>query len=1044
VNFSTWAINRPVPVIVLFIALTVAGIVGLNRLGIQDRPDLDIPTVTVTVNYPGVPPTQMETEVTRKIEDSVATVNGIDHIHSTITDGNSLTTIEFQLDRNTQQAVDDVRDAVSRIRTTLPAEIEDPIVSRITTAGGAILTYGVSSPTMSTTELSWFVDLTVSRELSSIPGMGAVSRVGGVDREIRVDLDPDALNALGTTAGDISHQLKRIQVELPGGEARVGNQEQSVRTVATAESVQDLAALPILLPDNRSVRLDAMAIVRDQAAEQRSLALLDGKPIVGFSVTRSVGASAVGVADATEAAVARLQAKYPNIQIKEVSNTIDYVRESYKDSMQMLLEGAVLAIIVVWLFLRDWRATFVSAIALPLSVIPTFWALNYIAGFSLNIMTMLALSLVVGILVDDAIVEVENIVRHLRMGKPPLQAAREAVIEIGLAVVATSMTLCAVFVPVAFMPGIPGKFFKHFAFTATVAVLCSLLVARLLTPMMAAYMMKPHGKEETDGPMKLRYLEFVKWCLTHRWKVLGAATVFFFASLGLLPFMSTGLAPPGEYGFSVVNIELPPGSTIDQTRAVAEAVRVRMTTFPDIVSTFTTVGAGQSNGFGPAANGDVRKATLTMQLQPHSKRKLTETELERKASVLLQDIPGVRLSFGSGGFGEKLQISLAGDDPDRLTAAAQQVQRELRGTGLANVTSTASLVQPEIVIQPDPNRSAELGVSTEALSSATRIATSGDIAASLAKFNLPDRQVPIRVRLNDAARRDIERIRSMLVPGRAGLVPLENIAKVSFGAGPQSIERYDRSRNVTISADLGGQPLGDVLKRVNKLPTLANLPPGVERGQTGDAERFKELFTGFLMAMAVGILAIYAVLVLLFHDFLQPLTILGALPQSIGGAFIALMLFWQGRLELPSLIGILMLMGIVTKNSILLVEYAVMARNERGLSRTEALLDACSKRARPIVMTTIAMIAGMFPVAAGFSADPSFRAPMGIAVIGGLITSTALSLFVVPTIYTVVDDWREWLARKFKRAAAEPGARNAGRLPAAASAHESASARESA
>jgi multidrug efflux pump subunit AcrB len=416
VNFSTWAINRPVPVIVLFIALTVAGIVGLNRLGIQDRPDLDIPTVTVTVNYPGVPPTQMETEVTRKIEDSVATVNGIDHIHSTITDGNSLTTIEFQLDRNTQQAVDDVRDAVSRIRTTLPAEIEDPIVSRITTAGGAILTYGVSSPTMSTTELSWFVDLTVSRELSSIPGMGAVSRVGGVDREIRVDLDPDALNALGTTAGDISHQLKRIQVELPGGEARVGNQEQSVRTVATAESVQDLAALPILLPDNRSVRLDAMAIVRDQAAEQRSLALLDGKPIVGFSVTRSVGASAVGVADATEAAVARLQAKYPNIQIKEVSNTIDYVRESYKDSMQMLLEGAVLAIIVVWLFLRDWRATFVSAIALPLSVIPTFWALNYIAGFSLNIMTMLALSLVVGILVDDAIVEVENIVRHLRMG----------------------------------------------------------------------------------------------------------------------------------------------------------------------------------------------------------------------------------------------------------------------------------------------------------------------------------------------------------------------------------------------------------------------------------------------------------------------------------------------------------------------------------------------------------------------------------------------------------------------------------------------------
>lgn len=1016
-NFSTWAIRRPVPVIVLFIALTVAGIVGLNKLGIQDRPDLDIPTVTVTVNYPGVPPSQLETEVTRKIEDSIATVNGIDHIHSTITDGNSMTTIEFQLDRDTQQAVDDVRDAVSRIRTTLPNDIEDPIVSRITTAGSPVLTYGVYSPTMSTAELSWFVDLTVSRELSSIPGMGSVGRVGGVDREIRVDLDPDALNALGTTAGDISHQLKRIQVELPGGEGRVGNQEQNVRTVATVASVQDLASLPILLPDNRSVPLDAMASVRDQAAEQRSLALLDGKPIVGFSVTRAVGASAVGVADATEKVIAELRTKFPKIEIKEVSNTVNYVRESYKDSMQMLLEGALLAIIVVWLFLRDWRATFVSAIALPLSVLPTFWALNYMVGYSLNIMTMLALSLVVGILVDDAIVEVENIVRHLRMGKSPLVAANDAVIEIGLAVVATSMTLCAVFVPVAFMPGIPGKFFKQFAFTATVAVLCSLLVARLLTPMMAAHMMKAHGQEEKDGPIKIRYLAWVRWCLDHRKIVLTGATLFFVASLALVPFMSTGLAPPGDYGYSVVNVELPPGSTLEQTRDVAEVVRKRMMTFPDIVSAFTTVGSSQSNGFGPAASGDVRKGSLTMQLQPHSKRKLSQTQLESRASALLHDIPGVRISFGSGGFGEKLQVSLAGDDPDRLTAAAQAAEREIRGAGLVDVTSTASLVQPEIMIQPDPARAAELGVSTETLSAATRIATSGDIAASLAKFNLPDRQVPIRVRLNDAARGDIERIRSMLVPGRAGLVPLENIASVSFGAGPQSIERYDRSRNVTISADLSGQPLGDVLKRVNQLPSLAHLPEGVERGQTGDAERMKELFSGFLAAMAIGILSIYAVLVLLFHDFVQPLTILGALPQSIGGAFIALIAAGIG-LELPSLIGILMLMGIVTKNSILLVEYAVMARQEHGLSRVDALIDACSKRARPIVMTTIAMIAGMFPVAAGFSADPSFRAPMGIAVIGGLITSTALSLFVVPTVFTVLDDWREWVGRKFNRKSA--------------------------
>ncbi len=1013
-NFATWSIGRPVPVIVLFVALTVAGIVGFNKLGIQDRPDLDIPTVTVTVNYPGVPPTQLETEVTRKIEDSVATVTGIDHIRSTVTDGSSQTTIEFQLDRNTQQAVDDVRDAVSRIRTNLPPEMEDPIISRITTAGSPVLTYGVYSSAMSEEELSWFVDLTVSRELSSIEGMGSVKRVGGVDREIRVDLDPDALNALGTTAGDISRQLKRIQVELPGGEARVGGQEQSVRTVATASSIQDLAALPILLPDNRTVRLDAIASVRDQSAEQRSLALLDGKPIVGFSVTRAVGASAVGVADGTQDAIKRLSAKYPKIQFRQVSDTVNYVRESYKDSMLMLVEGAILAIIVVWAFLRDWRATFVSAIALPLSIVPTFWALNYVVGYSLNIMTMLALSLVVGILVDDAIVEVENIVRHLRMGKPPLKAAADAVTEIGLAVIATSMTLCAVFIPVAFMPGIAGKFFKQFAFTATVAVLCSLLVARLLTPMMAAHMMKAHATDEKDGRFKLRYLEAVKWCLGHRMIVLTAATLFFVASLGLLPFMSTGLASPGDYGFSIVNVELPPGATLEQTRSVAEEVRARMRMFPDVVSTFTTVGTTQSNGFGPVGSGDVRKATLTMQLRPHSKRALSETELERRASLALRDIPGVRLSFGSGGFGEKVQVSLAGDDADRLDTVAQAAAREMSAAGLVNVTSTASLVQPEIMIEPNPERAAELGVPTEILSSATRIATSGDIAASLAKFNLPDRQVPIRVRLNDKARGDIESIRSMLVPGRAGLVPLENIARVSFGAGPQSVQRYDRSRNVTISADLGGQPLGDMLAKVDKLPTLAHLPDDVQRAPTGDADLMKKLFSGFIAAMAVGILAIYAVLVLLFHDFLQPLTILGALPQSIGGAFIALMLCGHG-LELPSLIGILMLMGIVTKNSILLVEYAVMARSEHGMSRTDALIDACSKRARPIVMTTIAMIAGMLPVAAGFSADPSFRSPMGIAVIGGLVTSTGLSLFVIPTIYTVLDDWREWLVRKIKR-----------------------------
>jgi multidrug efflux pump subunit AcrB len=687
--------------------------------------------------------------------------------------------------------------------------------------------------------------------------------------------------------------------------------------------------------------------------------------------------------------------------------------------MKMLLEGSVLAIIVVIFFLKDWRATVVSAIALPLSVLPTFWVLHYMFGYTLNVMTMLALSLVVGILVDDAIVEVENIVRHLRNGKTPIKAAEEAVQEIGLAVIATSATLCAVFLPVAFMPGIPGKFFKQFAVATTTAVLASLLVARLLTPMMAAHMMKAHHEPEQDGRLKLWYLRTVRLCIDRRWTTLGVATAFFLLSLSLLKFMSTGLVPPGNYGFSVVQVELAPGSTLRETAAVAEEVRNRLARFPDVVRVYTTVGAAGSNGFQSTA-GSVRKATLTVQLQPHDKQTRSQSEFEQEASQALRNLPGVRLSFGTGGFGEKLQISLAGDDPNLLASVAQAVERDVREAGLANVTSSASLVQPEIVIQPVPERAAELGVSTEALSAATRIATGGDVSMNLPKFNLPERQVPIRVRLNDEARGDIERIRSMLVPGRAGLVPLENIANVSFGAGPTSIERFDRSRNVTVSADLGGKPLGDVLKIVEGMPALAHLPDGVQRRESGDVERMKELFGGFFAAMAIGVLCIYAVLVLLFHDFIQPLTILGALPQSVGGALAALLLFGYG-LSLPSLIGLLMLMGIVTKNSILLVEYVVMARTVHGMARMDALIDACAKRARPIIMTTIAMIAGMFPVAAGWSADPSFRSPMGLAVIGGLITSTALSLFVVPTVYTVLDDFQDWLRAKTRRSGHRAG-----------------------
>jgi multidrug efflux pump subunit AcrB len=1002
-NFVTWSIRNPIPVIMLFITLVIGGIVSFPKLGVQNQPDIAFPFVIVSVGYGGVPPSQMETEVTRKIEDAVSTIVGIENITSTVTTGSSQTFIEFQFGSDLSQAMDDVRDAVSRIRPDLPQDASEPNIQRATTAGNAVLTFAVASDTLSDTELSWFVDLNVMRGISGVDGVGQVSRIGGVSREVRVDLDPDRMAALGVTAGDISSQLVRTQVELPGGEMRIGSQEQNVRTLGTVSSIQELAALPISLGDGRNVRLDSLADVRDQAAEVRQEVRLDGKPVIGFQVMRAWGEGALKVADGTRAAVQDLQAKYPNIRIVEINSVQDKeIRESFHASMLMLVEGAILAIIVVWLFLRDMRATLISAAALPLSVIPTFWALH-LFGFSMNTLTMLALTLVIGMLVDDAIVEVENIVRHLRMGKPPLQAATDAAIEIGLAVVATSLTLCAVFIPVAFMEGIPGEFFKPFGFTATVAVLFSLLVARTLTPMMASRLMKADTHVETTGPMKAWYIDKVQWALRHRRITVAASTTLMLGSFWLATTLPTGFSPSDDVGFVNLNVSLPPGSTMDQSREVGEQIRQKLAGYKEVVHVTTTLTPRSANAF--------------VSLVESKERDLSQQELQQRMIGTLRGIPGVRIQGGGGGNpgSGPLQIELTGDDSAILATTASNIEREMRNLpGFSNVTTSASLLQPELVIRPLPDRAAELGVSTSAISQATRIATSGDITLNLAKLNLPDRQIPIRVRLNDEARTDIEQIKLLPVPSRYGPVPLMNVADVSFGAGPSQISRYDRSRNITISADRGIIPLGEAMDSVRGLPSMKNLPAGVRTLETGDAEIMRNIFTGFILAMVIGIVCIYALLVLLFHDVVQPITILSALPPSAGGAIVALWAFGM-ELSLPSLIGLLTLMGIVTKNSILLVEYIVMARREHGLSRYDAIIDACSKRARPIIMTTIAMVVGMLPITIGLHGDSSFRAPMGAAVIGGLLASTALSLFVVPVIYTIMDDFEHFVRRKLGR-----------------------------
>ena len=1016
-NVSAWSIRNPIPAVMLFVLLTFGGLLSFQAMKVQNFPDIDLPTVSVTASLPGAAPAQLETEVARKLENSIATLQGLKHITTKVQDGGVTITAEFRLEKPVQEAVDDVRSAVARVRADLPGDVRDPVVNKLDMAGTPVLAFTVSADAMDEEALSWFVDNELSKKLLAVPGVGAINRVGGVSREVQVSLDPARLQALGASAADISRQLRLVQTESAGGRTDIGGAEQPVRTLATVQSAEALGRIVLALPDGRSIRLDEVATVSDTFAEPRSAALLNGKPVVGFEVARSKGASELDVGRGVQAVLATLKAQRPDVVVTEAFNFVTPVEEEYTGSMHLLYEGAALAVLVVWLFLRDWRATFVSAVALPMSVIPAFIGM-YLLGFSINVITLLALSLVVGILVDDAIVEVENIVRHLRMGKSPFDAAMEAADEIGLAVVATTFTLIAVFLPTAFMSGVAGKFFKQFGWTASLAVFASLVVARVLTPMMAAYMLKPVvGDDHKDPRWMTIYLRWAAWCVKHRIITFIATAAFFVGSLALIPLLPTGFIPPDDNSQTQVYLELPPGATLAQSRTAAEDARQRIMAVEHVQSVYTTIGGGSagSDPFAPGGSAEARKATLTIQLAGRGVRPRKQA-IENQIRSALETLPGVRSKVGLGGSGEKYIMALTGDDALALQSTALAVEKELRTIpGLGQVASSASLVRPEIAVRPDFARAADLGVTSSAIAETLRVATLGDYDVSLPKLNLSQRQVPIVVKLDPAARQDLDLLGRLTVPGLRGPVMLNQVASLEFSGGPAVIDRYDRSRNINFEIELSGLPLGDVAKAVHELPSLKQLPPGVKLIEVGDAEVMGELFASFGLAMLTGVLCIYIVLVLLFKDFLHPFTILAALPLSLGGAFVGLLIA-QKSFSMPSLIGLIMLMGIATKNSILLVEYAILARREHGLSRWDALMDACHKRARPIIMTTLAMGAGMLPIALGFgAADSSFRSPMAVAVIGGLITSTFLSLLVIPAVFTGVDDVGLWFKRLFRR-----------------------------
>jgi multidrug efflux pump subunit AcrB len=993
VSFATWSIRNPIPSILLFVVLTLAGIWGFRTLPIQNLPDLDLPTVIVSLSQPGAAPAQLETEVARRVEDSLASVSGVNHIRTTITDGSVTISVEFVLEKTLSDALLDTKNAVDRVRSDLPEDVRPPSVMADPFGDEPTVTYSVTSSRMSEEQLSRYIDDKVSRAVRGVPGVGRFERLGGVEREVLVEVDPVRLASVGASALDVSRALRQVQQQSSGGIGELGGQRQSLRTTLLASDASALRGLTIVLADRRHIRLDQVATVTDGISERTRAALLDGRPAVGFHVYRAKGYDETGVAAATAKAIAALSAGDADVRFAIVAGSVSYTIEQYHGSMEMLYGGAILTVLVVWLFLRDWRATIIAATALPLSILPPFAVMAWL-GYSLNTITLLALTVVIGILVDDAIVEIENIERHRHMGKSIGQATTDAVTEIALAVTATTFSLVAVFLPTALMTGVPGLLFKEFGWTAVLAVLTSLLVARLLTPLMAIHFLrpKPQHANADGGPMRA-YLRAIHWCLRHRRTTVAGALLFTAGSVALVPLIPTGFIPASDRGVSAATIELPPGTSFRDTMRAAETTRRAIADVDGIDHILTVAGSGDASG--------TQTVTLTLALGPRDQRPaqgIVEAAVTRRLSA----VPGERFTVGGGGPGGDLEIVLAGEDQAELKAAATALARGMRKIdGLSNVRSSTSLERSEVLVHPDPQQVAEQGLTTEDVGDFVRVATTGDFDTDVARLNLDARQVYIRVRAPAEARADLASLGAMRIQGRNGPVPLSSIASLTVGSGPSSIERYDRQRYVTLTADLGDTPLGGARAAVAALLTERPLPPSVQMIEVGDSELAASLASGFVVAIAMGVLAVFCVLTLLFKDFFQPITILSAIPLSAGGAFVAL-LVGRSELDIPALIGLTMLTGIVTKNSILLVEYATLGIVERGLSETDALIDACHKRARPIIMTTIAMIAGMAPIAIGLGADASFRQPMAIAVIGGLVTSTALSLLVVPVVFTYV------------------------------------------
>ena len=1105
---SAWSIRNPIVPIVLFIGLTLAGVVAFMRMDVQDSPDIEFPVVIASISQPGAAPTEIENQITQRVEAAVRTLPGVRSISSTANEGSSQTVVEFEIGTDVNQSVNEVKNAIDQIRGELPDGILEPFIEKETTSSQPIAYFAVGAPDMTIEQLSWFVDDVVSKRLLSIEGMAQVERNGGVDREIRVILDPARMQSLGVTAAQINTALRQLNVNAAGGRAEIAGSRQSVRVLGNAEDAYALSQTQIALPGGRTVQLADVASVSDSYGEQTRIGKIRGGQVVNFSMSRAKGASDVSVYDEAVATLETIEKENPGVKFTQLFTSVDYTKDQYSSSILAMIEGAALAVLVVFLFLRDVRATIIAALAIPLSAIPAFWFMD-LMGITLNTLSLLALGLVAGVLVDDAIVEIENIVRHMRMGKSAYQASIDAADEIGLAVLATSMAIVAVFLPVAMMPGISGQFFKNFGYTVVLAVLMSLFVARMITPMIAAYFLKAKGHQSHgEGWMMDRYMDVLRWSLNsdkakamraklqpvrlrfgywlveflfvilvvgafvaalvmvpgslgslglplilgmlvglvaavaavyavgkifgfgvraigggvagyhdyftarlaargrdHRIWIMGIAVLSLLATIGMFAVLPSQFFPTTNSDFSRVRIEMVPGTTLKQTEEVADRVADIINEQPETANALESIREGNAFIF------------ITLKKD----RERTSIEFERDVAPRLAQVADARVTFlsqsGGGGTGRDISIMLSGSDPELLQRTAARLVEEMRDVKEIRAPRiNADMRRPELIIKPRLDLAAQLGVTTTALSQTIRIATMGDIDQNSAKFSLSDRQVPIRVMLPENSRSDLDTIRNLPVPiANGGSVPLSRVAEISFGSGPTTIQRYNQNRRIFVGADLAPNVVkSDAMAKINALPIMTKLPAGVSNAPFGDDEWQQEMMQSFLIALVSGVLLVFAVLVLLYRRFMSPLVNMGSLLLAPLGGLLALALLGQ-PLSLPVFIGILLLFGIVAKNSILLVDFAI-EEMDRGAPTFGALMEAGHKRAQPIVMTTVAMTAGMIPTAISLSGDAAWRAPMGTVVIGGLIMSTLLTLLIVPAAFSLADGLEKrlgpWLRKR--------------------------------